>query len=999
MLPAFQLEKYKERKTQKSMAENEKISDAYEVIEKTRVEDIHSDCTLLVHKKSGARVALLANDDNNKVFNIAFRTPPKNSTGVAHIIEHTVLCGSRKFPLKDPFVELVKGSLNTFLNAMTYPDKTMFPVASTNDKDFQNLMDVYLDAVFYPNIYSNEKIFRQEGWHYQLEKKDDPLTYNGVVYNEMKGAFSSADEVLSRTVFNALFPDTPYGVESGGDPEVIPELSYEEFLDFHRKYYHPSNSYICLYGNMDMAEKLDWLDREYLSKFDRIEVDSQIAMQKPFDHPIDIRSTYPVLDSEPTEKKTYLTTNMVIGDYSDVQLDVAFTILEYILLDAPGAPVKQAILDSGIAMDVEGMYNDGIEQPVFSIIAKNAEEKDKDKFLEIIRTTLEKLADEGIDKKAVASAINYYEFRFREADYGPYPKGLMYSIGMFSSWLYDDRDPFRYLRELEAFEAIKEKSQHGFFEDLIRKYLLGNNHAAVVTLVPERGLAAKRDAATAEKLAAYKASLTDGQLDQIVRDTADLKAYQESEDSPEALASLPFLKRSDIDRKTPRHISVEETKVDGTTFLKHHYQTNGIAYLQLLFDTAKVPNDLVPYIGILKNVLGVVDTEHYGYTELFHEVNANTGGIVFGVQVEATDEKDANAGYCMFGIRAKYLYPKQEFVFSIIREILLTSKLDDRKRLKEIIDSTKAGLEVSLPGAGHSTATHRAAAHMSRLDAWTEKISGIDQYHLVEYLQAHFDECADDLIDKLKKLMHIIFRPENLTVSLNAEEAAGGFTGIEDSIRSLRDALFTDDVETGSFEWKEDRGSEGFITPGQVQYVGIAGNFRRAGYEYTGAYEVLKKMLNYDYLWINLRVLGGAYGCMSGFRRDGGAYLVSYRDPHLKRTLDVYKALPDYLRKFDADEDTMTKLVIGTISDIDTPMNASALGTAALNAWYSGRTEADIQKKRDQILDCQPADIRALADPVEAFINNSSVCVIGSQTVIEKDKDAVKNIKSLNDFE
>lgn len=973
------------------------MNEAYEVILRERIEDIHSDATLLVHKKSGARVALLANDDENKVFNIGFRTPPKNSTGVAHIIEHTVLCGSRKFPLKDPFVELVKGSMNTFLNAMTYPDKTIFPVASCNDRDFQNLMDVYLDAVFYPNIYKNEKIFRQEGWHYELEKPEDPLTYNGVVYNEMKGAFSSADEVLGRTVFNALFPDTPYGVESGGDPEVIPELTYEEFLDFHRKYYHPSNSYICLYGDMDMDEKLDWLDREYLSHFDRIQVDSAIPMQKPFSHPIDLRSSYPVLDSEPVEENTYLTENMVIGDFSDVELDIAFGVLEYVLLDAPGAPVKQAILDAGIAKDVMGEYNDGLLQPFFSITAKNAEESDKERFLEIIRSTLTDIADKGIDQKALASAINYFEFRFREADYGTIPKGLMYVIDMFDSWLYDDNDPFRCLRELEVLDSLKKKAKEGYFEELIRKYLLSNPHTAVVTLVPERGLAAKRDEAVKQKLAAYKASLSPDEISRIVKETADLKAYQESQDSPEALATIPFLRRTDIRRDTPIHISAEECHIDGTTYLKHHYQTNGIAYLQLLFDTAKVPDDLVPYIGILKNVLGVVDTEHYGYTSLFHEINANTGGIVFGVQVQSTDFDDPDKGYAMFGVRAKYLYPKRDFVFDMIREILLTSKLDDKKRLKEIIDSTKSGMEESIPAAGHSSAVHRAQAGSCRLDAWTEKVSGIDQYHLVESLQAHFDEKADDLIDKLKELMHIIFRPENLTVSLNAD--GEGFDGVEDDVRTLKNALYTDEVRTGSFAWQKRRVSEGFITPGQVQYVAVAGNYRTDGFPYTGVFRVLKKMLNYDYLWINLRVTGGAYGCMSGFKKDGGAFLVSYRDPHLKRTLDVYKGLPDYLRKYDADEDTMTKLIIGTISDLDTPMNAAAKGAFALNTWYVGLTEDDLNQERAQIIDCTPVDIRALADPVETFLQDADVCVIGSETVLTKDKDAVGSVQTLNNFE
>lgn len=970
------------------------MTDKYELISEEYIKDVHAEGKLLRHRKSGARIALLSNDDENKVFNIAFRTPPKNSTGVAHIIEHTVLCGSRKFPLKDPFVELVKGSLNTFLNALTYPDKTMFPVASCNDTDFQNLMDVYLDAVFFPNIYKNEKIFRQEGWHYQLENREDPLTYNGVVYNEMKGVFSSADEVLDRAVFNALFPDTPYGVESGGDPEVIPDLTYEEFLDFHRKYYHPSNCYIYLYGNMDMEEKLEWLDREYLSRFDRIPVESEIPMQKPFSEVKDVTMSYPVLDSEPERDNTYLSVNTVVGDYSDVTLNIAFSVLEYVLLDAPGAPVKQALLDAGIGRDVEGAYNDGILQPFFSVIAKNANAEDKDRFLSVVHDTLEKLAEEGLDTLAIASGINYFEFRFREADYAQFPKGLIYGMDLFDSWLYDEGKPFEYLKELDAFEELKKRNGTGYFENLIRRYLLSNNHAAVVTLKPEKGLAARREKAAAEKLAAYKASLSDEELDAMVAGTKALKEYQESEDSEEALNSLPMLSRKDIDRKTPLHPDTEQIRVNDTTYLRHHYFTNGIAYLTLLFDTVKVPDELVPYLGILKNMLGVVDTEHYTYGRLFHEINARTGGINFGLQVLPTEKGlDDSKGYRMFGVKAKYLYSEKDFVFEMIQEILKTSKFSDKKRLHEILASTRAGMEQAIPAAGHTSAAKRALSYQSLLSAWTEKTTGIDQFRLVKDLDEHFEEKADNLIENLQKLMKIVFRPENLTVSVTAEEE--GFDGIEEEILSLEENLCTDPFEEGSFDWKPEQKNEGFKTSGQVQFVAQAGNYRKDGYEYTGAFRILRMILNYDYLWMNLRVLGGAYGCMSSFKRSGDSYLVSYRDPHLKNTLDVYAGLPEYLRKFDADEKAMTKYIIGTISEMDTPMTASSRGSFALNCWFAGLTEKDFQQERNEVLDAEAEDIRALADPVASVLAARNICVIGSESSVDKHADLFRKIESL----
>lgn len=452
---------------------------AYELVKEEDISDVRSHGVLLRHKKSGARVMLVENDDDNKVFYIGFRTPPKDSTGVAHILEHSVLCGSEKFPLKDPFVELAKGSLNTFLNAMTYSDKTVYPVASCNSQDFQNLMHVYLDAVFFPNIYKHEEIFRQEGWNYQLNDPDDAITYNGVVYNEMKGVFSSADEVLDREILNSLFPDTPYGVESGGDPKVIPELTYEQFLDFHRQYYHPSNSYIYLYGDMDMAEKLDFIDKEYLSRFDQITVDSQIPWQKPFEKAKDLERYYPILDNEDEEDGTYLSYNMVIGSSLDISLCMSFLILDYALLNSPGAPLKKALLDAGIGKDIYGSFDDGICQPYFSIVAKNARESDKERFIQVIRDTLSDLAKNGLDKKSLEAGINYFEFRFREADFSSYPKGLMYGLEAFSSWLYDDDEPFAEFKQLAIYQEMKANVHTDHFEGLIQNYMLEIGRAHV----------------------------------------------------------------------------------------------------------------------------------------------------------------------------------------------------------------------------------------------------------------------------------------------------------------------------------------------------------------------------------------------------------------------------------------------------------------------------------------------------------------------------------------
>ena len=561
---------------------------AYEVLQTEDLSDLKSKGTLLKHKKSGARVLLMENDDENKVFTIGFRTPPSDSTGVPHIMEHSVLCGSKEFPVKDPFVELVKGSLNTFLNAMTYPDKTVYPVASCNDKDFQNLMHVYMDAVFYPNIYQNDKTFRQEGWSYKLDDPDGELTISGVVYNEMKGAFSSPEGVLDRVVLNSLFPDNAYSVESGGDPEVIPELTYEQFLDFHRKYYHPSNSYIYLYGDMNMEEKLRWLDEKYLSDFENEPVDSEIHLQKPFTEMKEVVQEYSIASEESEEDNTYLSYNKVIGTTLDEKLYLAFEILDYALLSAPGAPLKKALLDAGVGKDISGSYDNGVYQPIFSVISKNANVEQKEEFVRVIEDTLKDIVKNGINKKALRAGINYHEFRFREADFGNYPRGLMYGLQLFDSWLYDETKPFIHMQAIPTFEFLKEQVETGYFEELIQKYLLDNTHGSIVIIKPERGRTARMDKELADKLQAYKASLSKEEIDALVKATKELEEYQEEESAPEDLAKIPVLGREDISREIAP-IYNKEIETSGVKLVHHEVETNGIGYTALLFDLSGIP--------------------------------------------------------------------------------------------------------------------------------------------------------------------------------------------------------------------------------------------------------------------------------------------------------------------------------------------------------------------------------------------------------------------------
>lgn len=964
---------------------------AYELIQKEDLQDIRSLGLLFKHKKTGAKLAVISNDDNNKVFSIGFRTPPKNSKGSPHIVEHSVLCGSKQFPSKDPFVELAKGSLNTFLNAITFPDKTIYPIASYNDKDFQNLMHVYLDAVFYPNIYKEEKIFMQEGWHYELENKDEPLIYNGVVYNEMKGAFSSPEQQLFRSILNSLFPDNAYGVESGGDPNEIPKLSYEEFLDFHRKYYHPTNSYIYLYGDMDVEEKLNWINDNYLDNYDMAPVDSEIQIQEPFTEIKEVKQEYSLSEDETTKDNTYLSYNLVLNSSLDIETTMAMQILEYVLVSAPGAPLKQALLDAKIGKDILSSYDSNLYQTTFSIIAKNSEESKKNEFLQVIKETLRKVANEGIDNKSIAAAINLFEFKFREADFGAYPKGIMYGLQVYATWIYDDNKPFVNL-DFDIFESLKEKIGTDYYPKLVKKYLLDNSHGSVVILTPKPGLTTEVEENIKEELAAKKASMSEEEINQIIEDTKKLKQYQEEPSAKEDMEKIPMLSIDDIDKEV-RSLYIEEREINGFPIIHHNVFTNGIAYLRLLFRIDNIPKSLTPYISLLSTVLGYIDTEHYSYSELSNEINIHTGGI--SNSILAFSKKGSTTEYTpVFSIDVKVLYDKMDNAFDLLKEIISFTILNDEKRLLEIIKEIKSRTQMYLNSSGHSAAVSRATSYFSEVGRYNEVTTGISYFRFIQGLETDFDNVKIELIEKLEQLMHAIFRKENLIVSFTSDEE--GIETLKGRLVPFVEQLKQEPVEkvTENFELRQL--NEGFKTSGQVQYVARAGNYMDKGYEYTGALEVLKVILSYGYLWNNIRVKGGAYGCMCGFSRlNGNSYFASYRDPNLKETNEVYKGIYDYLKSFDADDRDMTKYVIGTISNIDRPLTPRAKGTNSLAAYMTGTTAEDLQKQRDEILGVSNDDIRGLAEVVKAILDSENICVIGNENKIEENKDLFTEVKQL----
>lgn len=965
---------------------------AYELIEKRQIEDIHSLSYVLRHKKSGAKIALLSNDDKNKVFYIGFRTPPKDSTGVAHILEHTVLCGSEKYPLKDPFIELAKGSLNTFLNAMTYPDKTVYPVASCNDKDFQNLMNVYLDAVFYPNIYKEEKIFRQEGWHYEMEDAEDDLKINGVVYNEMKGVYSSPDDVVERKVMDSLFPGHTYGIESGGDPDVIPSLTYEEFLDFHRKYYHPSNSYIYLYGDMDMAEKLDFLDKEYLSRFEKIEVDSAIEEAPVFDKMQEFRAEYSVMSEEEMEDASYLAFAVNVGEGGNKEHYMAFPILDYAICSAQGAPIKKALIDKGIGEDVYSTLEMGIAKPYFSIIAKNTSEDLKEEFLNTIRDTAMELAENGIDKKALLAGLNVFEFQYREADFGHYPKGLAYGLDILDSWLYDDEKVFDFIEADAVYKKLRKEIDNGYFENLLKEYILENTNASMVIVSPKLNMNEEKEAALYEELQKFKASLSKEDVDKIVEDTIALREYQEMEEPLEVLETIPLLEREDID-KTGIKLKNQIIKTDGTDILMHDIETNGIAYLRYMFDISDLEEEMLPYLGLMKNLMGLMDTENYTYSELFNEIHIRTGGM--GVLTNFFHNFEDESEYKLtLDVKTKVLYGQMKPAYEIMKEMILRTDFSDKKRLKELLLEMKSKMQSSFVSAGHSLAAGRAMSYFSVGSKISEEIKGLGQYRFIEDLLSSFDEKIEEVIGIMQTLCQRIFVKERLLVDYTG--TMEGLDEVKDISNAFYDVLLNEKEEIKEPTQIQCQPlNEAFKTSGQVQFVCRAGNFKKQGLEYTGALKVLRVMMGYDYLWINVRVKGGAYGCMSNFMRNGDCFFVSYRDPNLQKTVEVYENTGEYLRNFVADERTLTQYIIGTISEVDAPLSPAAYGAYCLSAYLSDVTDEMIQRDREEVLNVTEEDIRKLADYVDAMLADNCICVVGTAPKIEESKELFTMVDSL----
>lgn len=941
------------------------------------IKEIDSEATIYIHEKTKAKILLMANEDPHKSFCIGFRTPPSDSTGVPHIIEHSVLCGSKKYPLKDPFVELAKGSLNTYLNAMTYPDKTLYPISSQNDKDFHNLMDVYLDAVFFPNIYEKKEILMQEGWRYHLENLEDPIEYKGVVYNEMKGAFSSPEEIGFRMIKETLFPDTTYVNESGGAPKDIPNLSYEDFINFHKTYYHPSNAYICLYGDIDPQATLAYIDGAYLSKFDYLNIDSHIEMQKPFTAIKEQKGFYSATEGK--ENGLFLSYNFVVDEVIHRDTMLAMSILEYVLLDTPASPLKKALIAEGIGEDVYGAFQTHLKQPVFSVVAKNVVPEKEARFYALVEEVLTKLANEGLPEHLIKGAMQVKEFELREGDASGYSKGLFYALAAMKSWIHD-ASPFIYLQYEEILATLKKAQGTGYFEELIKKYLLNNTHGSKVALYPKVGLEKETEEAVTAKLASYKESLSEAELQKLINETKAFNAFQGKVDDEEAVSCIPLLAKEDLRRKA-KYPTFTSRKVKETDYIITPVFTNKITYINWYIKLEGIEDKYVPYLGMIVGMLGKLDTSNFSYEALSSYMDEHIGSMSYHIQALNHTKKEEYY-LPVFCIQSKALLGEVKEQTNLMKEVLLHTSFENKDRLLEIIREMKALMESSISGDGHRVAYGRLLSHLSNAEHFEEKARGLTFYHFVCDIEKNWETVQDETVDYLKTAYALLANKERLVVGVTVDEDAVDtvVTAIDETIDEIPSAK----VEALSLAFKISEEKEALIYPSNVNYVATGYNFKALGYEYHGGLQMLKTILSMNYLWSKVRVQNGAYGCFCDFRKSGNMFFVSYRDPNLDQTLAIYKEVVPFIESLELSERENLQYLIGTISQMDFPFTPATEGRTGQIYYLMDVKEEELQQTRDELFMTDNTILRSFAPMLQACLEKEQYCVFGNSQTIEQ---------------
>ncbi|KAL5541112.1 hypothetical protein UlMin_043398 [Ulmus minor] len=953
----------------------------FEKVSEQFIGECKSKVVLLRHKKTGAEVMSVSNDDENKVFGIVFRTPPNDSTGIPHILEHSVLCGSRKYPLKEPFVELLKGSLNTFLNAFTYPDRTCYPVASTNTKDFYNLVDVYLDAVFFPKCVEDFQTFQQEGWHYELDNPSEEITYKGVVFNEMKGVYSQPDNILGRTAQQALFPDNTYGVDSGGDPQVIPKLTYKEFKEFHRKYYHPSNARIWFYGDDDANERLRILS-EYLDMFDASSApkESKIEPQKLFSEPVRIVEKYPAGEGGDLKKKHMVCLNWLLSDKPlDLETELALGFLDHLMLGTPASPLRKLLLESGLGEAiVGGGVEDELLQPQFSIGLKGVSENDIQKVEELVMSTLKKLAEDGFDTDAVEASMNTIEFSLRENNTGSFPRGLSLMLRSLGKWIYD-MDPFeplKYEKPLMDLKArIAEEGSKAVFSPLIEKYILNNPHRVTIEMQPDPEKASREEAAEKEALEKVKASMTEEDLAELARATQELRLKQETPDPPEALRSVPSLSLQDIP-KEPTQIPIEVGEIDGVKVLKHDLFTNDVLYTEVVFDMSSLKQELLPLVPLFCQSLLEMGTKDLTFVQLNQLIGRKTGGISVYPLTSSVRGKEEPCSKLI--VRGKAMAGRAEDLFNLVNCILQEVQFTDQQRFKQFVSQSKARMENRIRGSGHGIAAARMDAKLN-VSGWiSEQMGGVSYLEFLQALEAKVDQDWETISSSLEEIRKSILSQNGCLINMTSN--GKNLTDTEKYVSKFLGLLpGSSPYEATTWNARLSPGNEAIVIPTQVNYVGKAGNVYDTGYQLKGSAYVISKHIGNTWLWDRVRVSGGAYGGFCDFDTHSGVFsFLSYRDPNLLKTLDVYDGTGEFLRQLEMDDDTLTKAIIGTIGDVDSYQLPDAKGYSSLLRYLLGVTDEERKIRREEILSTSLKDFKEFADAIDSIKDIGVVVAVAS---------------------
>lgn len=970
------------------------IYHGFKLIEEAKIDEISSIARVFEHVKSGARLLHLENGDDNKVFSISFRTTPKNDTGVPHILEHAVLCGSKKFRTKDVFTDMAKSSLNTFINAMTFPDRTSYPIASRNHKDFFNLMEVYLDAVFYPNIYENHELLRQEGWRYEFEEETDKLVYKGIVYSEMQGALSSPEEVLACNIYSSLFPNTTYAFNSGGDPEAIPNLTQEEFENFHNKFYHPSNSYIYLYGDQDLNECLRVINEEYLMNFDRIDIPSHIEDAKPFEDMMEKTAYYSISEDEEENNKTYMALSFACEETKNSDTYLPMKILNNMLVDSSSSPIRKALLDAGIGENML-TYNElgvgFVKRTIFNIAVNNTNEEKKEEFKKIVFDTLKSLVKNGIDRKLIEASINFIEFELREADFwGSANKGMVYSLTVMDSWLYDE-SPILHLRYEDKLKEIKKEIENNYFEKFIERYILSNNQSSLVILKPQKGLDKIKTRKLEEKLNEYKKSLGENEIKALKERNAMLKQAQMKENTPEEIATLPKLSLNEISKEVEK-IPQILTERDGVKILSHNIRTNKVSYINLLFDASVIEEKYVPYLGLLRDILGKTDTGKKSYSELNTEIFRKTGGIDFKIE-DYIVSKNYDKCQIKFIVKSKVLSQNIEELCILINEILTLSKFDNGKRIKEVIQETKSKLKRYIVNAGNRIAMIRAGSCFSKAKKYMDMVRGAQYYEFLCEIEKSFDEKYNEIEEALIKVYKSIFNKNNLIISFTGEEEY--FKNLTSNLGIILNNLTNENVESFDISFQPSNRVEAIITSTNVQYVVKAFNCNKFGYSYSGKMKVLQNILDCEYLYPRVRLNGGAYGCYMSLDNSGNIYFYSYRDPNLMGTIETYNEADLFIKEIDYPLGSMENFIIGAVGQLEKPLTQEAKGDSAVKNYICGITNEDIQKEKDELLSTSIEDIKNFANMIKKGMEENCCCVVGNEMKIADNKEVFNIINTL----